>query len=252
MRKIQRTRDVQAHLQHAWGTLSSKAQRVTLTEPQLPFKNNLARHFRVALDVYLEILHGVDVQVDEALGRSAKDWRIKNICPTCSYELVGERGLKYRRLFCIDGNNSLKSIDDAMRSGTAREDGRTGRRDIWITQEEVDKFANDVQGHPEVRAAANDNWSNDDDITYDEDGRIVAKEPQVQSDETPGVDGEPSVCLKRWWNAGPDSKKRMWAMYAATGIFAAFCRHGFLQTLCDMIRSGERYVVHTQISVPLR
>lgn len=47
-------------------------------------------------------------------------------------------------------------------------------------------------------------------------------------------------CKERWTNAGPDSRKKMFGMYAASGIVASFCRHGFLLLLCDMIRSGER------------
>lgn len=59
------------------------------------------------------------------------------------YELEGEATLRYCRLFCIDGNNSLKSVDDALKSGVPRDDDRAGRRDIWVTQTEVDVFEKD-------------------------------------------------------------------------------------------------------------
>ena len=42
--------------------------------------------------------------------------------------------------------------------------------------------------------------------------------------------------------AGPDAKKKMFALFEATGIFASFCRHGHMLISCDMVRSGELYV----------
>ncbi len=48
-----------------------------------------------------------------------------------------------------------------------------------------------------------------------------------------------SVCAERWRNAGPEARKKMFALFATTGIFACLCRHGQVLVLCDMIRSGE-------------
>ncbi|OCH84141.1 hypothetical protein OBBRIDRAFT_786534 [Obba rivulosa] len=47
------------------------------------------------------------------------------------------------------------------------------------------------------------------------------------------------TCTQRWRNAGPEARKKMFALFAATGIFVCLCRHGQLLILCDMIRSGE-------------
>ena len=33
---------------------------------------------------------------------------------------------------------------------------------------------------------------------------------------------------------------RMWGIFDETGIFAAFCRHGFVLVISDMVRSGEQ------------
>lgn len=68
------------------------------------------------------------------------------------YELEGEPALRYRRLFCIDidGNNSLKSVDDALKSGVPQDDSRTARRDIWVGQAEVDVFEQDSRREEEV------------------------------------------------------------------------------------------------------
>jgi len=50
------------------------------------------------------------------------------------------------------------------------------------------------------------------------------------------------TCVDRWRNAGPEARKKMFALFAITGIFVAVCRHGHVLVICDMIRSGELYV----------
>ena len=79
----------------------------------------------------------------------------------------------------------------------------------------------------------------------DDEGNITEHISRIDIRETPGDLSVPatgvSVCLKRWWNAGPDARKKMFQVFDASGIFAGFCRHGFLMAICDMVRSGERY-----------
>jgi hypothetical protein len=50
------------------------------------------------------------------------------------------------------------------------------------------------------------------------------------------------TCVDRWRNAGPEARKKMFALFAIAGIFLAVCRHGHVLVICDMIRSGELYV----------
>jgi len=50
-----------------------------------------------------------------------------------------------------------------------------------------------------------------------------------------------NTCVERWKNAGPEARKKMFALFAVAGIFLAVCRHGHVLVLCDMIRSGELY-----------
>jgi hypothetical protein len=47
------------------------------------------------------------------------------------------------------------------------------------------------------------------------------------------------VCVERWRSAGPEARKKMFALFAISGIFLAVCHHGHLLAICDMIRSGE-------------
>jgi len=51
------------------------------------------------------------------------------------------------------------------------------------------------------------------------------------------------TCVDRWRNAGPDVRKKMFALFAIAGIFLAVCRHGHVLVICDMIHSGELYVL---------
>lgn len=48
-----------------------------------------------------------------------------------------------------------------------------------------------------------------------------------------------NTCVDRWKNAGPEARKKMFALFAISGIFLSVCRHGHVLVLCDMIRSGE-------------
>lgn len=59
------------------------------------------------------------------------------------------------------------------------------------------------------------------------------------------VDGDDaeSLCADRWKNLSAESTKRMWGIFDQTGIFIAACRHGVVQAMCDMIKSGELYVI---------
>ena len=46
-------------------------------------------------------------------------------------------------------------------------------------------------------------------------------------------------CVDRWKNAGPEARKKMYALFAIAGIFLAVCCHGHVLVICDMICSGE-------------
>lgn len=48
-----------------------------------------------------------------------------------------------------------------------------------------------------------------------------------------------TTCVERWRNAGPESRKKMFALFAITGVFVCICRHGHPLVICDMVRSGE-------------
>jgi hypothetical protein len=123
-------------------------------------------------------------------------------------------------MFAIDGNDSLKRI------------ARIGSRDVgdlrcfsdsdyFIPAEEVDEWAGETESTLEVNS--DDDNSGGDEIERDNDGG-----------------GSPGPCANNWKAAQSDSKKRMWGIFAETGLFASACRHGFILWIADMIRTGEQ------------
>ena len=47
------------------------------------------------------------------------------------------------------------------------------------------------------------------------------------------------ICIQHWHNAGLEARKKMFTLFAVSGIFLVVCRHGHLLFICDMVRSGE-------------
>jgi hypothetical protein len=128
-------------------------------------------------------------------------------------------------MYAIDGNDSLKRI---ARVG-AREVGDTrcfSDSDYYIPSEEVDQWAG------EVRSGS----SREEDL---EEGTSDDGEEQ---DHVDGESSDQGPCANNWKAAQSDSKKRMWGVFAETGLFASACRHGLFLWVADMIRSGEQYV----------
>lgn len=76
---------------------------------------------------------------------------MKNVCAPCLYTLDNEEPLHPAMLVAIDGNQSLKLVDDMFRYGEALPDERDGRSDIWLTAEDVDRFKDEVQSARQVR-----------------------------------------------------------------------------------------------------
>ena len=215
----------------------------------------------------------------------------------------------------MDGNSSLKLVDDTYRSGSTRPDQRTWRTDLFIPVEEVDKFKDEVQNAQKVSSgqcpildcllihyaqkvtpvppppatsigasvvagglAPPTSAASAQAAQPSKSGKrrkaksgppapplvppSASNPPDAASameHDFQEIDGEDeerewvnadvlhaqepleskSVCVERWRNAGPEARKKMFALFAVTGIFACLCRHGQVLVLCDMIRSGE-------------
>ncbi|KAG2743944.1 hypothetical protein P692DRAFT_201682439, partial [Suillus brevipes Sb2] len=183
----------------------------------IPYRSYFSTQFSDAYDVYLEIIHRVDNLINEALGHNTPNWRLLNSCPCCHYKLEDEENLAFEWLVTIDGNNSLKRWSSSMDGSTARCDARKFRTDYWLDRPTVDRFKDDVRGRLNM-TTHNDDWND--------------AEPTNES-------VPPFTCVDRWRNAGPEQRKRMFAVFDESGIFIAACRHRFVLLACDMVKSGE-------------
>lgn len=156
------------------------------------------------------------------------------------YELEDEAPLEHRVLATMDGNNSLKLVDESYRRGIERIDNRTGRSRKWLSPAYVDQFKDEVASHNTRGATVEEEVGEDDEWLDEEmgvqDGRFTTQSEEV---DNPMPGALPTPCIKRWKNAGPEGQKKMFSMFFITGVFVLLCRHGFLMLICDMIRSGE-------------
>ncbi|KAK6975041.1 hypothetical protein R3P38DRAFT_3335209 [Favolaschia claudopus] len=186
----------------------------------LPFKESWTRWFSVCFDLYLEILSDVEARVKKALGRDSPDWRLKNCCPCCTYELEGEEAMVFSMLITMDGNNSLKRILRKDR-GAVDEEGIPLRGN----RERHDPRAEEAGGDYFLSRERVNRWAKE----------RLAEEVNFESDDPK----ENTECQERWKNLSEELTAKMWGIFDETGIFLALCRHGFTILLTDMVRSGE-------------
>ncbi|KAJ7727400.1 hypothetical protein B0H16DRAFT_1779478 [Mycena metata] len=189
-----------------------------------PYRPYLCQQFSISFDLYLEIRRKTRNQVLQTLGRLGKEWRLKHVCPCCTYHLVDDPEMTFSMLATFDGNESLRRVarkvmnpdgsvdleDDTGEPLPPKSKERTDTRDAgegyFIDREAVDKWAK--------KKLAN----------------------LLPTDKSPG---ESVPCADRWKNMINDITSKMWGIFDETGIFLALCRHGFVLLLVDMIRSGK-------------
>ena len=161
-----------------------------------------------------------------------------------SYDIIYKKSfydepeLKYHRLLCMDGNDSLKRIRTIGNHQKA--DLRVfSESDYFIPREEVDKFANEVRGRVSVKSNA---MSSDD---HQEEWEDVTDDFPINPEDSGGdtTDGTDNLaidgCVNNWKAAQSDSKKRSWEIFEENGLFASACQHGLIMWIMDMVRSGE-------------
>ncbi|TFK79062.1 hypothetical protein K466DRAFT_606431 [Polyporus arcularius HHB13444] len=199
---------------------------------RVPYWKGLVEQFSNTYDVYLNILHRIDSRVRTVLKQDTPDWRMRNACAPCLYVLEDERKLRHSLLATMDGNQSLKLVDSVFRAGTPLQDSRQARTDFWIPTEEVDRFKDEV-GHAKRAAASTTQRAEWPPGDTDDDALLE----NLDADGTP--EEVASICVERWKAAGPEARKKMFALFAVSGVFVCLCRHGHILIMCDMIRSGE-------------
>ncbi|KAI0713716.1 hypothetical protein C8Q76DRAFT_768688 [Earliella scabrosa] len=122
----------------------------------IPYRRTIRSALADTFDVYLEILRIVKKRVLGALGRDDPHWRACLGCPACGYELYGEAPREFTRMFCMDGNSSLKRVGEARVFDES---------DYFLPQKYVDRFANEpfvegdpTDGSPDIESTCTKNW----------------------------------------------------------------------------------------------
>ena len=121
-----------------------------------------------------------------------------------------------------------------MHNTTARLDSCSIVSDRWLSPQAVNRFANEVK-RKSVSISSKESSSLKSDIGQDAQSNPDGDNDDWENDD----DAAQAECIKRWRNAGPEQRKKMFALFDKSGIFIATCRHRFFLLGCDMIRSGE-------------
>ncbi|KAI6023497.1 hypothetical protein BKA83DRAFT_4463442 [Pisolithus microcarpus] len=142
----------------------------------------LSCQFSIAFDLYLQIRGRVDSIVLQVLQQDLEDWQLKHTCAACTYKLTDEPGLKFKLLYAMDGNDSLKHIAD---NHPLSHDLPTAN----VSHEYVNKFA---------MAGSKDPISN-------------------ICDNNPAQDLDSNPCAGHWKNMDDAKTKKIWGVHDETG-----------------------------------
>jgi hypothetical protein len=189
----------------------------------MPFKSHISRQFSISYDLYLSIRTLAAELTQKALGRNSEDWRLRNVCPPCTYKLEGEEKLKFSMLYTMDGNDSLKRIQRREVISISADDNSNRPPVLGNSKESTDN--REAGGGVYLTNDLVNQWSKE----------VLAQLcPTYSEDET-----DDNPCAERWRNMRTALTARMWGVFEETGLFLALCRHGFVLVLVDMIWRGE-------------
>ena len=135
---------------------------------------------------------------------------------------MGEPQLKYRKISIIDGNSSLQRVD---RHASASKD--SFESDYFLSANEVNGIENLGASHQVHSGLAHLHL------------HLLTPNTKADGFDQSVQDASTEHCVRNWRAALPDNLKSMFSKFDETGIFVAVCRHGFILTCVDMIRSGE-------------
>ncbi|KZP04358.1 hypothetical protein FIBSPDRAFT_1054731 [Athelia psychrophila] len=173
-----------------------------------------SRQFSIAYDLYLAIRANAQSRVSKALDRKDPDWCIRHVCPPCMNKLQDELEMKFSMLWAMDGNDSLKRFE---RRAAPEEDGPL----LGASVESIDTRT--VPGNVYLSRPYIDKW---------------AMKPGDRNHDP--EEDNPGPCREHWKNMKPEATARSWGCFRETGVFTAFCRHGFCLTITNMYCMGEQ------------
>ncbi|KIK11831.1 hypothetical protein PISMIDRAFT_19202 [Pisolithus microcarpus 441] len=173
--------------------------KVLCTLQNITYTQHLRSQLSAAFDIYLDILRSVHTSLKQALGRDGPAWKLRRACPACAFEQPDEPPLIPARLHSMDGNQSAKRLD-----GSGSADSRLFHSDYFVPHAEVERFKDNVQDRPGE----------------------VSREKRA------------TTCTDNW-TAAKSVEENQIQVFEQTGIFVMACRHGFVECVAEMKRSGE-------------
>ncbi|KAI6120246.1 hypothetical protein EDD16DRAFT_1692367 [Pisolithus croceorrhizus] len=184
------------------------------------FQCYLSHQFSIAFDLYLQIHGHVDSIMSQVLQWDSEDWHLKHACAACTYKLTDKPKLKFKLLYAMDGNDSLKHVlqclpdeitDNYPPLSCDLPTGQIITSSCYLWHEYVDRFA---------MAGSKDPISNECNNKY-------------------AKDSDPNPCTGHWKNMDDAKTKKTWGVYDKTGIFMVVCHHGTSLLIADMVQSGK-------------
>ncbi|KAI0045260.1 hypothetical protein FA95DRAFT_1583416 [Auriscalpium vulgare] len=200
--------------------------KVVCSTISTPYYPALQERFSQAFDAYIDLQRRLQRRVDQALGRDAEQWRLKNACPCCSFKQPGEPILVPARLHAMDGCSSHKRL-----KGVGHTDERLFDSTYFISPEQVDLFKDEVK--PRRRRTTVEDVEEEE----EEDGDDA--EPAPAGEGLPTDVGGPTKCTDRWVTENASSTGKTAVVFEQTGIFVGACRHGIVELVEEMLQSGE-------------
>lgn len=175
----------------------------------------------------MSILEQVEQRIQQALGRDLPRWRLKHACSACTYPLQDEKDLRFRLLFTMDGNDSLKRV---LRREPVHDYVETNTGNLLQV-----RVANEL---PDQREVGGDYYIAREHVAQFKTTPLVGSAPFNKS-KSAEEQADDNPCSERWKNMSDQHTARSWGMFDETGIFVALCRHGSILLLADMVQSGE-------------
>ncbi|KAF8592627.1 hypothetical protein K439DRAFT_1643685 [Ramaria rubella] len=198
-------------IRHQQSSFSIQAiAKVLCTLHNVTYTRTFCDQLSSVFDIYLSLLRLVKQHVNKALGRDGPDWQLQYVCPPCGYKLKDEPQIVPACLHAMDGNNSMKCV-----AGSGHADEQVFLSEYHITPAQVDVFKDDVHKRTPSKAS-----------TTEELGALPCK-------------GDTTICAEHWQAANGVSFKNSTQVFDQCGGFISTCRHGIVETLIEMKRSGE-------------
>ncbi|KAI0059807.1 hypothetical protein BV25DRAFT_1808428 [Artomyces pyxidatus] len=181
----------------------------------IKYMATLQDQFSRAFDAYFDLLQRLQARTDAVLGRDGDGWRLIYGCPCCGFQQANEPPLVPARLHAMDGCSSHKRL-----RGVGFSDTREFKSNYFLTPEQVDKFADEVKARP-ARSGKKAKAGDD-------------------PDEGLPISGNKTKCTENWRTENANNMgKGVTEVFDQTGVFLCACRHGVVEVVEEMIRSGE-------------